>query len=635
VESLDLNVRFYDWLLSDKCALLCRELLESSLLSPEKRDGYSAIFESVAEFRADVQSLRSTADCTRSDDYLVRNFRAVQSLETYLGAVSEAAQTFRVSAYHFELESGNLRVKGLEERLERPSPLIYTFLSDAVDQIVLPGNHLTVGLSCIGQEQLYFSLLLGKLIKERSAAPILVGGTIFSRIFERGALQASWFGRYFDIIVRNEGEKPVERLLRNLKDGRDIADSVPGIVHLHGGAVTSTEPCAPLSVAELPTPDFSGLSLPDYLSPEITLPLLSARGCYWGKCEFCHHGMVYGEKYAAYKVPTLLDTVRELSEKYGVRHFAFNDEALPPTSARSIAREFPPHSETGWTFTGLIKFERSYTRSDFDGLHASGFRSLYVGLESASERVLDLMKKRSKRETIVKNLTDATSAGIWMHCFLFFGFPGETHDDARQTYDFVRENPDIISSYGAGAFSLEHNAPIFRHYKDFGIRLKATADDSVDVYYDYDVEGEVGPKEALEWCERLSEATRHISQYRSTQWVPRELLLCVLSRMTPADLRVAGQTVHACGGMPASTRLHELLTRVSVSEPPGSQLVVNRLNGKVLRAQRGAIGLFDFLLEHDISLGEVGEQAPALLNKLAFLGEDVLVKSTPPTIAAP
>ena len=261
-----------------------------------------------------------------------------------------------------------------------PSPLIESFLDIAIQKYILPIEAEIVGLSCIGQEQLYFTLLLGSRLKRVSDAPVIVGGTIFSRIFERGVLRPEWFERYFDVIVRNEGEKPTERLLGNVREGRLLTQDVPGVVYLENAEVISSPSCPPLAVSELPIPDFDDLPLGRYLSAEVTLPLLSARGCYWGKCEFCHHGMVYGEKYAPYKAPSLLETVATLSARYNVKQFAFNDEALPPTSARAIARIFPPHEESGWTFTGLIKFESSYTREDFQGLHKAGFRSLYVGL---------------------------------------------------------------------------------------------------------------------------------------------------------------------------------------------------------------------------------------------------------------
>ncbi|HEU6443728.1 MAG TPA: hypothetical protein VFL61_01585 [Gaiellaceae bacterium] len=268
-----------------------------------------------------------------------------------------------------------------------PPDLLDTFVRATIESQVLPANPKVVGLSCIGQEQLYFTLLFGRYLKEHTDASVIVGGTIFSRIFERGALKPDWFGRYFDVIVRNEGERPTERLLSNLRNRVPLTLDVPGVVYHEHGQIEAPTPAHPLSPRELPVPDFDDMPLGHYMSPEITLPLLSARGCYWGKCEFCHHGMVYGEKYAPYKPIDILEAVTMLAERYGVRHFAFNDEAIPPKVLRAIGEQFPPHAESGWTFTGLIKFEPTYKREDFERFHAAGCRSLYVGLESASERV--------------------------------------------------------------------------------------------------------------------------------------------------------------------------------------------------------------------------------------------------------
>jgi anaerobic magnesium-protoporphyrin IX monomethyl ester cyclase len=620
VESLDLNVLFYEWLLSDECAAILIRHVRNADLSEEAKEAYVATFSNVASFRADVDRLREpgTADETPAE-YASRNYLAIKAFETYLDAVSNIAESFTISPYEFRLAAGNLDASELEQRVSRPPELLEEFLRSAAAKHILPREPKMIGLSCIGQEQLYFTLLLGSILKRATNAPVIVGGTIFSRIFERGALRPDWFDTYFDVIVRNEGEKPAERLLSNLTTGRRLTQDVPGVVYRERDRIVSSQPCPPLSVPELPVPDFDDLPLGRYVSSEITLPLLSARGCYWGKCEFCHHGMVYGEKYAPYKAKDVLEAVTSLSARYNVRHFAFNDEALPPTTARAMARMFPPHEETGWTFTGLIKFEPSYSPEDFAGLHEIGFRSLYVGLESASERVLDLMRKRSKRETIVANLTDATRAGIWMHCFLFFGFPGETEEDAQQTYDFIVDNPDIVSSFGAGTFSLEHNAPIFHHYNDFGIELKIVSKNDVDVYYDYDVNQGISADRALQWQERLVEATRGIPNYIAAKWVPRELLLCMLSIMAPPELLRVGLTMRECGGFPGTTRLRDIATRVSVGGRPDTSMVINRANGRVIVLHGAAAALFDLCYEYDIDVGHLHDTAPMLFEKLAFV----------------
>src|ERR1700730_12114114 len=427
VRSIDLNVAFYEWLLSDKCAELLRRRLDVLDWKRDVKLAYKTVLDNVADFRHDAQLLQtamSMCELDDTNDYFERHYRAVKSLEIYLHAISQVGEGFSISPYDFQLTSGNLDTSSLEQAVDCRPRLIDQFMTDAIASKVLCEHFDIIGLSCIGQEQLYFTLCLGAMLKEVTNVPIVVGGTILSRIFERGVLKDEWFGRVFHVIFRNEGEKTAEAMLANIASGRPLTMDAPGIVYRKGDRVVASPPCPPLTPSEIPIPDFDDMPLDRYLSAEPTLPLLSARGCYWGKCEFCHHGMVYGEKYAGYGADRVLESVAYLAERYGVRHFAFNDEAIPPKILRQMGEIFPPHNDSQWSFTGLIKFERFFKSHDFRNIHNVGCRSLDVGLESASERVLKLMRKNNNIETVLINLTDATAARIWMHCFLFFGFPG-------------------------------------------------------------------------------------------------------------------------------------------------------------------------------------------------------------------
>jgi anaerobic magnesium-protoporphyrin IX monomethyl ester cyclase len=618
VKSLDANVLFYEWLFSDDCAELLQRYTAMSNHVRSEKAAYGAIFANAAAFRDDLDRLREPRRETESDDsYVARNYLAVQAFETYLNAVSEVAGDFVISPYAFRFKARNLEARALERRVLHPHGLLDDFVRWAIMHQVAPTNPSMIGLSCIGQEQLYFTLLFGRHLKEMSEAPVIIGGTIFSRIFERGALRADWFGRYFDIIVRNEGERPCEALLTNIRTGASLTEDVPGIVFSQDGSIAAPEPAAPLKPVELPVPDFDDLPLGHYMSPEVTLPLLTARGCYWGKCEFCHHGMVYGEKYAPYKPVDVLGAVTLLAQRYGVQHFAFNDEAIPPKVLRAIGEEFPRHSDSGWTFTGLIKFEPTYKREDFERFYDAGCRSLYVGLESASERVLDLMKKRSARETIVANLTDATQSGIWMHCFLFFGFPGETDDDAQVTVDFIVQNQDVVSSYGAGTFSLEHNSPIFHHYGDYGVRLKSNSSRDLDVYYDYVVDTGISAERALFWRDELRRATEGIPHYRATNWVPRELLLCMLSTLSADDLLRIGPTVRGCAGLPRHALLKDFTTLARAVPASAKPMVINRVNSRVLELGPSAVRLLSACLDSGVDVEGLQELAPDVFETLA------------------
>lgn len=626
VECADLNTRLYDWLLDDECVEMLLETIDGQPWTAAKKRGFGAILRDAPDFRATIGALkRAGQPGTDPESYLKAHYLATKGFDTYLAAVSEVSDDFSISPYHFRLTEGTLSMTVLERLVASPPPVIEAFADRMVDEILEETEARAIGLSCIGQEQLYFTVLLGAKLKQRSSAPIMVGGTIFSRIFERGTLNPTWFGRFFDLIVRNEGERPAEKILANLREDRPAWEDVSGLVYLapgQDGQIEWTEPSCPLQPEELPIPDFDGMPLESYVSAEVTLPLLSSRGCYWGKCEFCHHGMVYGEQYASYGVDRVVETVATLSEKYGATHFAFNDEALPPKVARALGESLPPRSESGWSFTALIKFERYYTRSDFENLARAGVRSLYIGLESASERVLGLMKKPNKLETIVRNLRDATEAGIWVHNFLFFGFPGETEEDARKTYDFVLESSEIMGSFGCGTFSLEHNAPIFGHLEDFGLSLRIIDGDSVDVYYRYDAQAGISAERASEWARKLTRDSLKIPKFRAVGWIPREHLLCMLAAVSAEELIRFGSNLDATGGLPAAARLDEIVNLHPASRPLESVLLVNQVTRRVLDLTGSAAQLMELLYDRGWTIGEVASGAPPVLEWLSALTGD-------------
>ena len=203
-------------------------------------------------------------------------------------------------------------------------------------------------------------------------------------------------------------------------------------------------------------------------------------------------------------------------------------------------------------------------------------------IKSASERVLALMKKNCTSETMLSNLADGTSAGIWMHCFLFFGFPGETESEARETYDFVLDNANKIASFGCGAFTLEHNAPISKHFSDFGVSIEGGDHDNLDVYYKYGSDVGLSHERAQQWADRLNHASVLIPKYKATNWIPREHLFTFLSKMTMTELIDIGGQLHGqrcvLNDVPLSKIM--IIAPVSPQVPPFGEktMLINRLN---------------------------------------------------------
>lgn len=605
VRCVDANVLFYNWLLSEECAEGMKELLEKSDLSIEEREAYRAIFQSRSDFKKDLTNLKRESSAAVDTDtdglYVQKNYLAIHALTAYLSAISEISGDFEISPYNFSIGSNSQAdAASLEHFANDPPVVLNKFINWILDTYVTTAAPKVIGLSCIGEEQLAFTLLFGRAIKDRLPdIPILVGGTILSRIFERNIIKPEWFQKYFDVVVRNEGERPCELILENVNAGRSLTTDVPGIVYLNADGLCSTEPAPPLKPDQVPEPDFDDLDLTIYVCAEITLPVLSSRGCYWGKCEFCHHYMVYGEQYSAYDGQAVVTLIHNLSRKYNVHRFAFNDEAIPPRVITALGRLLPDHEDSGYCFTGLIKFEKYYKREHFLNLSRIGFRSLYIGLESASERVLALMKKPNTIETITSNLRDATEAGIWAHCFLFFGFPGETEEDAQQTFDFMMSNPDIIGSFGCGSFVLEHNAPIQRHLETFKLRVLDHSFSDVSVYYDYEVASGISRDRAREWMDKLTEESQQIEKYRSTTWIPREFLLSMISHEAPADIIRHCAMIDRNRGLPPRALVADLLT-VAPSETMNEAFLINRMSRRVALIKNKTVGVAQFCLNNPV-----------------------------------
>ncbi len=581
VATYDANLELYYWLFGEDAAATLAELAEG-MDDADTRRGLLSILRKRSDFFGDVTALFG-ASMLLPNELVTTHFKAIKSLEVYLGMVSSICGDFNISPFGFRTTRDMLDANVLSEFAFRPPRLLAEYAIAFCDK-KLGKNSDIVGLSCIGQEQLPFTLLFGRLLKERGLR-VVVGGTILSRIQQRGLLPSSWLESFFDVIVHNEGERALTQLLgRSVWSPATLRD-VNGVTFLKDAACSTTPPAATLRPDEMPLPDFDGLPLQRYFTAEVTLPLLASRGCYWGHCEFCHHGMVYGEKYSAYGVENIIESVKALSQKYGVRFFSFNDEAVPPKLMRALGNS--ELSDLNCFFQALFKFENYYTRDDFEKLYKVGFRNLYVGLESASERVLALMRKNTKQEVFVRNLTDSAQAGIWTHCFLFFGFPGETEEDAKITYDFVLNNSEIIGSFGAGNFEFEHGAPISRHHDDFSLTLHEPGNQRVDVYYRYSTqEGHISQTRAADLAKQLHAESRTVPHYRSSGWVPREQFLILVSLAGSATLESTGDQLYLANGVMPNARLADFLSLDQVDD--ATLIVVNRLTRKTIAAKNAA-----------------------------------------------
>ncbi len=358
---------------------------------------------------------------------------------------------------------------------------------DVFDQLVKPVIEAeqpdVVGISIVLQQQLFSTMTFCALIKQHFPhIHVTIGGNTVTRL--RDVLPQSPLFQYFDSAVVYEGETAFVQLVSAVGAKRSLAE-VPNTIYKDETGVHTSATSYAEDMHALPPPDFDGLPLEKYFVPTKILPYLATRGCYWGRCEFCDHGEGYTAGYRSKKIQDILGEIQHLHDKYGAKHFHFTDESYPPALFRKLARGLID-SKMGIFWTTHMRFEKSLLEEQvWRDARDSGCRYLHFGYESGNERVLKLMDKATTTEIMTKHLRLTADAGIWNHCMGFFGFPGETREEAWSSVEFLEQNKDHVHSLGFGTFDLGRHNPVAKHPEKFGVTAYKNPewDLALDYYY--------------------------------------------------------------------------------------------------------------------------------------------------------
>jgi radical SAM superfamily enzyme YgiQ (UPF0313 family) len=294
---------------------------------------------------------------------------------------------------------------------------------------------------------------------------------------------------FFDYVTLDAGERPLLALLDHLAGRRSRSRLVRTFLcerEEGGGAVkyvNFVEPDIPFD--EVGTPTWAGLPLDRYLSlldmlnPMHRLwsdgrwnKLTVAHGCYWKKCSFCDVSLDYISRYDAASASTLVDRVEAIIAETGQTGFHLVDEAAPPKSLRAFAAELK-RRDVSISWWGNIRFEKSFTPELCLELADSGCIAISGGLEVASDRLLQLMKKGVSVEQVARVTRGFADAGILVHAYLMYGFPTQTVQDTVDALEYVRQlfEHGCIQSGFFHRFACTVHSPVGMHPEDYGVQL--------------------------------------------------------------------------------------------------------------------------------------------------------------------
>ncbi|MEM4735237.1 MAG: TIGR04013 family B12-binding domain/radical SAM domain-containing protein [Candidatus Thorarchaeota archaeon] len=245
----------------------------------------------------------------------------------------------------------------------------------------------------------------------------------------------------FDYVVIGEGEYAFPELLLRLIDDRNPL-SIPGVV----GKETETIP-TPASLPRINLDEYP----PFALEKNVLGPVEVTRGCAF-RCKFCATPFLTGGVVRHRSVECVAKWLRQAVERRGFRRTWFLspnalcyggrghgpalgklERLLDQVSRVGIEQvffgTFPSEVRPDFVTRDSLEIMRQYVANE----------SLQIGIQSGSDRVLDLVNRHHTVDQGLDAVRLALDFGFRPHVDMIFGLPGEGPQDLKRTLDICHE----------------------------------------------------------------------------------------------------------------------------------------------------------------------------------------------------
>jgi len=294
---------------------------------------------------------------------------------------------------------------------------------------------------------------------------------------------AEYLEKGADFIILGEGELTLLELVNTLERGENT-DDIAGIVSVQNGIITANPKRTVLqNLDELPIPAWDLVDMNEYKliwresGQKFTLNIATTRGCPY-KCNWCAKP-IYGNRYNTHSAAYIANHIEFLRSSYGVRRFWMCDDifGLKPNWVRSFNDELK-NRRLNIRYYIQSRVDLLLKEDMIDLLAESGLEEVWVGAESASQKILDAMDKGTKVEQIYEATNLLKQKDIRVAFFLQFGYLGENGDDILKTIGMVKDlMPDNIG------ISVSYPLPGTKFYEKVkdDLRQKSNWKDSDDL----------------------------------------------------------------------------------------------------------------------------------------------------------
>ena len=358
------------------------------------------------------------------------------------------------------------------------------------------GNPICVGITALTGPAIRDLLTSVKIIKEfDNSIPIIFGGVHATLLPEQSLAHDG-----IDVVIKGEGDYTFYEVVKIFEKNNldevlrsDVLNSVKGIYyykrisnsdavnkHLESEKVVKEENLTiknphvndnygnnivftgetPLimDLDTLPDTPYELLDLSKYnaadLGNGISASFQTSRGCPFA-CKFCGNEVLQQRKMRSISVSKLVAKIKMLQSKYGYNSFLFVDDLTLAGRKQfiefaSALKEIRP--KIAWSSTGIrANLISRLNEDDIQLLWDSGCRSLDIGIESGSERMLKHIDKADTKDNMLKANRIISTLPFKTKYTFIVGYPTETDSETYETVEFFlqlqKDNPNIYPMF--------------------------------------------------------------------------------------------------------------------------------------------------------------------------------------------
>lgn len=258
-----------------------------------------------------------------------------------------------------------------------------------------------------------------------------------------------------DFIIRGEPEFTLGELAIAIRENKDIS-SIGGISHRHGDRnIHNPARSFEDDLDKMPFPAWHLINPENYRMPFTDEPFLlvaTSRGCPYS-CSFCADNAYYGKKLRLRSPARIAEELAWVKEKFDISQFLFWAESF--TLDRKFVVEvcdqiIVKKLSIKWVCNSRVN---NVDKEMLHKMKQAGCWMIGFGIESGSQKILNMIGKKTTLEQSRKAVKLSKDAGLEVTGHVVLGLPGDTNETIRETIDFVKGiDPDFAQFYCAVPF---------------------------------------------------------------------------------------------------------------------------------------------------------------------------------------